>query len=65
VAPQPGEVVPQGKTLTCPGKGKMGNPGGKLTVSCSVSVAVPLQGSVPLFVALMVTRKVPAAVGIP
>ena len=43
----------------------MKTPPGKLTVSCSVSVAVPLQGSFALFVALMVTGKVPAAVGVP
>jgi hypothetical protein len=61
----PGGVVPQGKALTCPGKGAMENPLGKVTVSCSVSIAVPLQGSFALFVALMVTGKVPAAVGVP
>ena len=60
-----GGVVPQLKALTCPGKGAMENPLGKVTVSCSVSVAVPLQGSFALFVALMVTGKVPAAVGVP
>jgi len=60
-----GGVVPQLKALTCPGKGAMENPLGKVTVSCSVSIAVPLQGSFALFVALMVTGKVPAAVGVP
>ena len=57
--------MPQGKALTCPGKGAMENPLGKVTISCSVSIAVPLQGSFALFVALMVTGKVPAAVGVP
>ena len=53
------------KTLTCPGKGGTKNPVGKVTVSCSVSIAVPLQGSFALFVALMVTGKTPVAVGVP
>ena len=53
------------KTLTCPGKGGMKTPLGKVTVSVSVSVAVPLQGSFALFVALMVTGKTPVAVGVP
>ena len=57
--------MPQLKALACPGKGATENPLGKVTVSCSVSIAVPVQGSVPLFVALMVTGKVPAAVGVP
>ena len=60
-----GGVVPQLKALTCPGKGAMENPLGKVTVSCSVSVAVPLQGSFALFVALMVTGNVPVAVVVP
>jgi hypothetical protein len=60
-----GGVVPQLKTLTCPGKGAMTNPLGKVTVNVSVSVALPLQGSVPLFVAVMVTGKTPAPVGVP
>jgi len=34
-------------------------------VNVSVSVAVPLQGSFALFVALMVTGKTPVAVGVP
>ena len=40
-------------------------PPGKVIVSISVSVAVPLQGSVALFVAVMVTGKTPAPVGVP
>ena len=60
-----GGLGPQLKTLSCPGKGGMKTPPGKLTVNISVSVAVPLQGSFALFVALMVTGKVPAAVGVP
>jgi hypothetical protein len=60
-----GGVVPQLKTLVCPGKGKMVNPLGKVIVSVSVSVAVPLQGSFATFVALMATGKVPVAVGVP
>jgi hypothetical protein len=43
----------------------MKTPPGKVTVNISVSVAVPLQGSVELFVALMVTGNVPMAVGVP
>ena len=43
----------------------MKTPLGKVTVSISVSVAVPLQGSFALFVALMVTGKTPVAVGVP
>jgi len=40
-------------------------PPGKLTVNVRVSVAVPLQGSLALFIALMVTGKTPVAVGVP
>lgn len=36
-----------------------------MIVSCSVSVAVPLQGSFALFVALMMTGNVPVAVVVP
>jgi hypothetical protein len=43
----------------------MKTPPGKVTVNVSVSVAVPLQGSDELFVALMVTGNVPVAVGVP
>ena len=43
----------------------MRTPDGKLTVRISVSVAVPLQGSLALFVAVMVTGKTPVAVGVP
>ena len=43
----------------------MKTPLGKVTVSKSVSVAVPLQGSFALFVALMMTGNVPEAVGVP
>ena len=43
----------------------MKTPPGKVIVSCSVSVAVPLQGSFALFVALMMTGNVPEAVGVP
>ena len=53
------------KVLSCPGKGGMKTPLGKVTVSKSVSVAVPLQGSFALFVALMMTGNVPEAVGVP
>jgi hypothetical protein len=60
-----GGVVPQPKTLTCPGKGGMKTPLGKVIVNISVSVALPLQGSVPLSVALMVTGNVPLAVDVP
>ena len=65
VALGPGGVGPQLKILTWPGKGGATNPAGQLTVSSSVSVAVPLQGSLALFVALMVTGKTPVAVGVP
>ena len=61
----PGGVVPQLKRLVCPGNGGMKVPLGKVIVNISVAVAVPLQGSFALFVALMVTGKVPAAVGVP
>jgi hypothetical protein len=60
-----GGVCPQLKTFSCPRKGGMKTPLGKVTVSKSVSVAVPLQGSFALFVALMVTGKTPVAVGVP
>jgi len=60
-----GGFGPQLKTLSCPGKGGMKTPPGKLTVSISVSVAVPLQGSFALFVALRMTGNVPVAVGVP
>ena len=60
-----GGFGPQLKTLSCPGKGGMKTPPGKLTVSISVSVAVPPQGSFGSFVALMVTGNVPLAVGVP
>jgi hypothetical protein len=60
-----GGVEPQLKTLTCPGKGGTKTPLGKVIVNVSVSVAVPLQGSFALFVALMVTGKTPVAVGVP
>jgi hypothetical protein len=43
----------------------MKTPPGKVIVNISVSVAVPLQGSFVTFVALMVTGKVPGAVGVP
>ena len=65
VAPPGGEAGPQLKTLTCPGKGGMKTPLGKVIVNVSVSFAVPLQGSFALFVALMVTGKTPVAVGVP
>src|SRR5438876_3977607 len=60
-----GGVVPQPKTLTCPGKGGIKTPLGKVIVSISVSVAVPLQGSFATFVALMVIGNTPRAVGVP
>jgi len=65
VAPAGGKVGPQLKTLSCPGKGGTRTPFGKVIVSVSVSVAVPLQGSFALFVALMMTGKTPVAVGVP
>src|SRR5438132_13377239 len=65
VALSSGGVEPQLKALTCPGKGGMKTPPGKLTVNISVSVAVPPQGSFGSFVALMVTGNVPLAVGVP
>jgi hypothetical protein len=43
----------------------MKTPPGKVIVNVSVSVAVLLQGSVPVFLALMMTGKVPVAVGVP
>lgn len=65
VALEGGGLVPQLKTLTCPGKGGTKTPVGKLMVNISVSVAVPLQGSLAAFVALMVTGNTPVAVGVP
>jgi hypothetical protein len=62
VGPELGNPV--SNTLTCPGKGGMKAPLGKLTVSVSVAVAVLMQGPV-LLVALMVTGKTPEAVGVP
>ena len=60
-----GGVVPQLKRLVCPGNGGMKVPLGKVIVNISVAVAVPLQGSFALFVALMVTGNVPVAVVVP
>ena len=60
-----GGVAPQLKTSSCPGKGGTKTPLGKVIVSVSVSVAVPLQRSFALFVAVMVTGKTPVAVGVP
>src|SRR5437870_12469719 len=61
-----GGVVPQLKTLVCPGKGGMKVPAGKVTVNVRVSVAVLLpQGPVLALVALMVTGNSPRAVGVP
>jgi hypothetical protein len=65
VALELGGVEPQLKTLSCPEKGRKRAPPGKLIVNVSVSVAVPLQGSFALFVAVMVTGKTPVAVGVP
>ena len=65
VAELSGGVVPQLKTSCCPGKGGTKTPLGKVIVSVSVSVAVPLQRSFALFVALMVMGKTPVAVGVP
>lgn len=65
VAPLGGGVEPQLKILVCPGKGAKKPPLGKLTVSISVSVALLPQGSFALFVAVMVTGKTPAPVGVP
>jgi hypothetical protein len=65
VVPGGGALGPQLKTLTCPGKGGMKTPLGKVIVNVSVSVAVPLQRSFGSFVALMVTGKTPVAVGVP
>src|SRR6266513_1134872 len=61
-----GGVGPQLKTLTCPGKGGMKTPPGKVTVRLRVSNAVLLpQGPILLLVALMVTGKTPTPVGVP
>jgi hypothetical protein len=61
-----GGLGPQLKTLSCPGKGAITTPPGKLTVSNSVSLAVLLpQGPALLLVALMMTGKTPVAVGVP
>ena len=61
-----GGVVPQLKTLVCPGKGGMKVPLGKVIVSARVSVAVLLpQGPVLALVALMMTGNTPRAVGVP
>ena len=43
----------------------MKTPPGIVTVNVRVSVAMPLQGSVPPLDALMVTGNVPIAVGVP
>jgi len=56
---------PVSKTSTCPGKGGMKTPLGKVTVNVSVAVAVPLQGSLVVFAALMVIGNPPTAVGVP
>ena len=53
------------KTFGCPGKDGMKTPLGKVTVNVRVAVAMPLQGSFVIFVALMVMGKTPAAVGVP
>ena len=60
-----GWVGPQPKTLSCPGKGGMKTPPGKVIVNISVSVAVPLQGSFATFVALIIMGNTPVAVGVP
>ena len=61
-----GAVGPQAKRLTCPGKGCVKTPAGRLTVSIRMSVAVPLpQSPALLLVALMLTGKTPMAVGVP
>jgi len=61
-----GGVEPQLKTSTCPGKGGTITPGGKLIVRKSVAVAIQgEQTDVVVLVALMVTGKVPRAVGVP
>jgi hypothetical protein len=62
--PQEGGFGPQLKRSTCPGKGGMTIPTGKLIVRISVSVAVLAQMRVGL-VALMLTGNVPSAVGVP
>ena len=43
----------------------MKTPPGIVTVNVRVSVAVPAQGLVPLFDALIVTGNTPVAVGVP
>jgi hypothetical protein len=53
------------KTLVSPGKGGTTPPAGKLTVSVRVVVAVLGQGPVLPLVALIVTLKTPAPVGVP
>ena len=66
VALASGGVEPQSKTLSCPGKGGMKTPPGKVIVNTSVSVAVLLpQGPALLLVAKMVTGNTPVAVGVP
>jgi hypothetical protein len=58
--------TPVSKTSTCPGKGGMNTPLGKVTVNVSVAVAVLLpQGPELLLVALRVMGKTPAPVGVP
>jgi len=61
----PVEGNPVSKTLTSPGKDRTSPPPGKLTVSVRVAVAVLGQGPVVPLVALMVTLKTPAPVGVP
>jgi len=57
---------PVSKTFVCPGKGGIRTPLGKVTVSVRVAVAVVLpQGPALLLVALRVTGKTPAPVGVP
>ena len=60
-----GGVEPQLKRLTCPGKGGMITPGGKLIVRINVAVAVLGGQTAAGLVALIVTGKVPRAVGVP
>ena len=60
-----GGVEPQLKRSTCPGKGGMTTPPGKVTVNVSVAVAVLLQALFGSPLALMVTGKTPRAVGVP
>jgi hypothetical protein len=65
LAPGLGGVEPQLKRLTCPGKGGMTIPGGKLIVRISVSVAV-LGGQTAVgLLALIEMGNVPTAVGVP